>query len=81
MRTRAKTHKVYISDDGQEFASKKDCKLHENIMHGNIKICEKCNGKGFVIDEKSDASDEYIFREKCRRCRGKGYLKKKTIRK
>jgi DnaJ-class molecular chaperone len=78
-------YKVYIADDGQEFDNKKDCVFHDKLVHGEIKICEHCNGKGYFIEEYEDdnyhtgAPETYTRQVDCEHCKGKGYLEKKTV--
>ena len=78
-------YKVFIADDGKEFDSEKDCELHDKLIHGEIKECPYCNGKG-KIGEKVQEEDYHTGApywtteyHTCEKCRGKGYLEKKII--
>ena len=85
VRQKTVDYTVYIADDGQEFGNKNDCMFHDRLVHGEIKICEHCNGKGYFIEEYEDdnyhtgAPETYTRQVDCEHCKGKGYLEKKTV--
>jgi DnaJ-class molecular chaperone len=82
-------HEVYKTADGKEFDSKCDAQLHEDILCGKKKICDKCKGAGKINErwEKEwrntdwiPTKGEYVDVKKseiCLNCKGKGYLELK----
>lgn len=76
---------VFVAKDGKEFEDENKCLIHEKILDGKAKLCPKCNGNGYTIEEIEydnyhTGSPMYID-EKCfcKMCQGKGYLEKVEV--
>jgi len=75
---------VYIADDGKEFDNREDALIHDKLIHGKIKECPECHGKGQVLEEQeydnyhTGVPEKSTFFVTCTRCKGKGYLEKKV---
>ena len=41
----------YMSRDGQEFKTARDCIEHEASLNGLFNVCPKCKGKGHVLGD------------------------------
>ncbi len=78
-------YKAFISDDGIEFNTKKECIHHEKILKGERKTCPICNGRGEIAEETME--ENYHIGAPCKltrwryclNCHGKGYLEKKIV--
>lgn len=91
--TKSKTvfYTVYQTSDGKEFEDKQEALLHENILNGKKKKCDKCNGKGYVNERWEDEyvlkTGEHFASEKmsqhkfdiCPNCKGRKYLELKWV--
>lgn len=74
--------KVYVSFDGREFKTKKDCVDWESSQ--NMKKCPHCHGLGRIYMGTEKVFVEPMYRDldngvrsvynDCKFCRGKGYI-------
>ena len=75
---------VYVAFDGEEFEKEDDCRLHEKLIRGEVKICPECNGEGRVDkweeweNYHTGAPERMLMHPYCDKCHGKGYLEKKV---
>ena len=77
------TKKVYVSLDGHEFETEKECLDWENSH--NLKKCPHCHGVGEIYMGTEKVYVEPMYRdlddgsrfvyEKCKKCGGKGYTR------
>lgn len=84
-------YETYKTSDGKEFEKKSEAQLHQDILDGKKKRCEKCNGKGRINErcEKEWQNTDWIptkgeyvdviKSEECPNCKGKGYLELKWV--
>lgn len=82
---------VHQTSDGKEFEDKQDALLHENILSGKTKKCDKCNGNGYINERWEDEyvlkSGEHFATEKmsqrksdvCPTCKGNKFLNLKWV--
>lgn len=89
LKSRTVYYTVYETSDGKEFEDKKVAQLHEDIISGKIKECEKCKGTGrineryvneFQIPMGGHFATEQVstFKsDKCPMCNGGKYLQQK----
>lgn len=90
-KTKTVEYTVYRTIDGKEFHFQSDAILHENILKGDRKPCEKCKGTGRIniryekewINKSMIPTDseevEVLKSDTCDICKGKGYLEKKWV--
>lgn len=88
-RTKTVEYEVYVAKDGQEFSTMDECLHHEMILDGERMTCPACCGKGRVNERTEKYFDggmygdheyhTYWTSDECPKCKGKGYLEKKTI--
>ena len=85
-RTVVENYKVFIADDGKEFNSYDACQDYELRKKGERMTCPSCNGIGYFrgrwikpgYDPGLGAIEGHYETTTCEKCKGKGYLDKKT---
>lgn len=76
----------YVAFDGTEFDYENQCLDYEKRKRGERKVCDKCNGRGYIVTGQHTVYDNWSFKyetyddtKKCVHCDGKGYLDRKEV--
>lgn len=77
---------AYVSDDGKEFETERECIDYEKRKNGERITCPDCGGRGYFDGRWIEPYDNYDIGHvdghyettTCKKCGGKGYLDKKV---